>query len=170
MGARTAQSNDARSLYAHGCSLPNSRMTRAACPRMAAEPGVAAAAALQAHALRSTTPYVRLRARRDGGEFIFPAQVRPRAACDEECLRATLSCCCQLPFLQAHAQPSGRECASLMCVTCQVTTLSHTYTHAHIHAQTHTKQLLSDLSSTAKGMLSTSAFSEVYASVSLCVL
>jgi hypothetical protein len=61
-----------------------------------------------------------------------------------------------------------------MCVTCQVTTLTHTpthtHTHTHIHTHTHTKQLLSDLSSTAKGMLSTSAFSEVCASVSLCVL
>ena len=52
-------------------------MTRAAWTRMSVEPGVAAAAAAaQAHGLGSTTSYVRLRAGRDGGEFIFPAQVR----------------------------------------------------------------------------------------------
>ena len=71
---------------------------------MSVEPGVAAAAAAQAHALGSTTSYVRLRAGRDGGEFIFPAQVRLGS------VRATPAPKRRMRQRTLRAMPRGARC------------------------------------------------------------
>ena len=127
---------------------------------MSVEPGVAAAAA-QAQALGST-PYVRLRAGRDGGEFVFPAQVSlgsiranpaPRRSMQQRILHEMLG------ISGARSRPFHQHGHGLCVVYARLALMDAP--HSDSARRVAMKQVLGDLSSTAKGMLSTNAFAEV---------